>query len=37
LFVVKGATHVDLYDKPEFVSQVVAKLVEFFDKSVKNC
>ena len=37
LFVVNGATHVDLYDKPEFVDQVVKKLVEFFDKAIKNC
>lgn len=36
LFVVEGATHVDLYDKPQYVNQVVKKLVEFFDKSVKN-
>ena len=36
LYVVQGATHVDLYDKPQFVNQVVDKLVEFFDKSVKN-
>lgn len=36
LFIIQGATHVDLYDKPQFVNQVVVKLVEFFDKSVKN-
>ena len=36
LFEIKGATHIDLYDKPEYVEQVVKKLVEFFDKYVKN-
>lgn len=35
LYVVEGATHVDLYDKPEFVPQVVEKLTEFFDKNIK--
>ncbi len=35
LFVVPGATHVDLYDKPEFVGPVVEKLAEFFGKSLK--
>lgn len=34
LYVVNGATHVDLYDKPEFVPQVVEKLTEFFDKNI---
>lgn len=32
LFVVEGATHVDLYDKPQYVDQAVAKLAEFFGK-----
>lgn len=35
LYVVDGATHVDLYDKPEFVVQVVEKLTEFFNKNIK--
>ena len=35
IYTIEGATHVDLYDKPEFVSQVVKKLVDFFDKGVK--
>ena len=35
LYVVDGATHVDLYDKPEFVPQVVEKLTEFFDRNIK--
>ncbi len=32
LFVVDGATHIDMYDKPQFVAPAVAKLKEFFDK-----
>lgn len=35
IFTIKGATHVDLYDKPEFVNQIVNKLVGFFNKSLK--
>ena len=35
-FAIKGASHIDLYDKPEYVDQVVKKLVEFFDKYIKN-
>ena len=34
LFTVPGATHVDLYDKPKFVDQIVARLVAFFGKHV---
>ncbi|MEU7434966.1 alpha/beta hydrolase [Streptomyces sioyaensis] len=30
LFDIEGATHVDLYDKDEYVTQAVAKLSEFF-------
>lgn len=30
LFIVEGASHVDLYDKPEFVGQAVRKLSEFY-------
>lgn len=36
LFVVEGASHIDLYDKPEFVSQVVKKLASFFGKALKG-
>ena len=36
IFTVHGATHIDLYDKPEFVNQVINKLVEFFNKELKN-
>ncbi|MFF7602380.1 hypothetical protein [Streptomyces mirabilis] len=31
-FVIDGATHIDLYDKDECVTPVVAKLTEFFGK-----
>jgi fermentation-respiration switch protein FrsA (DUF1100 family) len=30
LFIVEGATHIDLYDKPEYVDQIVPKLADFF-------
>lgn len=30
LFIIEGATHVALYDRPEYVDQVVTKLVAFF-------
>jgi fermentation-respiration switch protein FrsA (DUF1100 family) len=32
LFVIDGATHIDLYDKDEYVTPAVAKLAEFFGK-----
>lgn len=32
LFLVKGATHIALYDMPDFVKQVSGKLEEFFGK-----
>ena len=32
LFVIEGATHVALYDRPEYVDQAIAKLVPFFSK-----
>lgn len=32
LFIVKGATHMDMYDKPQFVTPAVAKLAKFFGK-----
>ncbi len=32
LFIVDGATHIDMYDKPQFVAPATAKLKEFFDK-----
>lgn len=34
LFKIEGATHIDLYDKPVFVNQVVKKLTEFFHKNL---
>jgi fermentation-respiration switch protein FrsA (DUF1100 family) len=30
LFVVEGATHIDMYDRPQFVTPAVEKLKEFF-------
>jgi hypothetical protein len=35
LFIVEGATHIDMYDKPQYVTPAVAKLKEFFDKALK--
>ena len=35
IFTIDGATHVDLYDKPQYVGQVVSKLVEFFGKYLR--
>jgi fermentation-respiration switch protein FrsA (DUF1100 family) len=34
LFVVDGATHIDLYDRPRFVTPAVAKLKEFFGRNL---
>ena len=36
LFVVDGATHVDLYDIPQYVDQAVAKLTAFFNGHLKK-
>jgi fermentation-respiration switch protein FrsA (DUF1100 family) len=30
LFIVPGATHVDLYDRPQYVGQAVEKLTKFY-------
>lgn len=35
LFLIDGATHVDLYYKEEYVSQAIPKLAAFFEKSLK--
>lgn len=35
LFVVDGATHIQTYWKPEYVSQIVNKLLNFFDNNLK--
>jgi hypothetical protein len=32
LHVVEGATHIDMYDRPQFVTPAVAKLAEFFGR-----
>jgi fermentation-respiration switch protein FrsA (DUF1100 family) len=34
LFVIDGASHIDLYDKPEYVPQAVNKLADFFGKNL---
>lgn len=34
LFVIDGATHIQTYWKPEYVSQAVIKLVDFFGKNI---
>ena len=34
LFWIEGASHVDLYDKPEYVDPAVAKLSDFFHKTL---
>ena len=33
LFVVDGATHIAMYDVPEYVDQAVAKLAEFYNRT----
>jgi fermentation-respiration switch protein FrsA (DUF1100 family) len=36
LFVVDGATHIDLYDKPQFVGPAVTKLLAFFSQYLSS-
>lgn len=36
LFVVEGATHIDMYDKPQFVGPAVAKLKAFFGQHLAS-
>ena len=36
LFVVVGATHIDLYDRPQFVTPAVAKLTAFFSQHLST-
>jgi len=36
LHVVDGATHIDLYDRPPFVTPAVAKLTEFFGRHLAD-
>lgn len=35
LFLIEGATHVDMYDKPDYVKQATDKLGEFFSENLK--
>lgn len=34
LYKIKGASHIDLYDRPEYVGQAVSKLTDFFNKNL---
>lgn len=34
LFIVDGATHIDTYWKPDYVNQIVEKLIEFYSKNL---
>jgi uncharacterized protein len=34
LFLIKGATHIETYWKPEYVKQAVEKLTSFYDKNI---
>ncbi len=36
LHVVEGATHMDMYDRPQFVTPAVAKLVDFFGRHLAD-
>jgi hypothetical protein len=36
LFIIPGASHIDLYDKPQFATPGVAKLKEFFGTALKQ-
>jgi fermentation-respiration switch protein FrsA (DUF1100 family) len=35
LFLISGASHMDLYDKPQYVTPVISKLKDFFDKALR--
>ncbi|MBK8193307.1 MAG: alpha/beta hydrolase [Lewinellaceae bacterium] len=35
IFEVEGATHIDMYDKPQYVGPAVDKLTDFFGKNLK--
>ena len=34
LFLVKGATHIQTYWKPEFVKEISGKLTQFYNKNL---
>jgi fermentation-respiration switch protein FrsA (DUF1100 family) len=36
LYIVEGASHVGLYDKPELVAEAMSKLVPFFRKNLER-
>ncbi|MFE7568472.1 hypothetical protein ACFU76_16165 [Streptomyces sp. NPDC057539] len=35
LFVIPGASHADLYDKAQYITQSLEKLTEFFNANLK--
>jgi fermentation-respiration switch protein FrsA (DUF1100 family) len=35
IFIVDGASHIDMYDKPQFLAPAVAKLKEFYEMHLK--
>lgn len=36
LFLIDGATHIQTYWKPEYVSQAISKLKSFYQKNLQN-
>lgn len=36
LFIIDGASHIDMYDKPEYVKQAVTKLADFFGEHLNG-
>ncbi len=36
LHVIEGATHIDLYDRPQFVTPAVGKLTDFFGRHLAD-
>lgn len=36
LYVIEGATHIDMYDRPQFVTPAVAKLAGFFGRHLAD-
>ncbi len=36
LHLIEGATHIDMYDRPQFVAPAVAKLADFFGRHLRD-
>lgn len=36
LFLIEGATHIEIYWKPQYVNQAMGKLIQFFGKTLKE-